>query len=122
MLDLGGIKGDDLKWMANTGLSFLVLAGIVFLKRRNGKPPVPVEAAGLTYHQLGLILDEVRDLSRGMADYHRAVTFAERSRLEMQDLIFGHIGKFEHTADMRREEIKLHVTTTIKEWQERKAS
>lgn len=90
-------------------------AMILWLKRRNGNSGRnAVENGGTLYHQQRLILDELRELSRGLGDYHHAVTRAERDRLDMHELVIGKIGDLDTS-------LKIHALSRVCHWTEQKA-
>jgi hypothetical protein len=117
-MDLGNLKVEDLKFFVNSGLGFLILAGVllvVWLKRRNGNSlPVLRESSvanEATFSQLERVIagldrvhDDLRDLSQDMAVYERANEKAAQERhLDWTPL-------------------RLMAVTTIKEWNERKSA
>jgi hypothetical protein len=102
---------ENIKWVITSGSGTLILAGMLVLAwrnwRKNGNGNGQVEIrqtatmgnAGASYFELRTLVDEVRrlggevirqgqliqDVSRQVADYHRAAERTERYRHEEQD-------------------------------------
>lgn len=119
MSALSNLKVEDLKFFVNSGLGFLILAGVllvVWLKRRNGSGvPALVRDSSVandaSFGQLERVIagiervhDDLRDFSQDMAMYHRANEKAAQER------------------HMDWTPLRLMAITTIREYQERKSA